>query len=84
MFFLPLFLFSPFLSFFFVSWMMPIVVAHMLLHCQLHCQCYCLVQDTFVIRLSINGFMCCSLVEKEGAREEGGKAGLREGVYGLC
>ena len=70
--------------FFFVSWMVPIVVADMLLHCQLHCQCYCLVQDTFVIRLSINGFMCCSLVEKEGAREEGGKAGLREGVYGLC
>ena len=43
-----------------------------------HCQCYCLVQETFVICLSINGFMCCSLVGKEGAREEGGKAGPRE------
>ena len=43
-----------------------------------HCQCYCLVQETFGIRLSINGFMCCSLVGKEGAREEGGKAGPRE------
>ena len=75
--------FSAFISFFsicffFVSWMVPIVVAHILLHCQLHCQRYCLVQDTFVIRLSINPFMCCSLVGKEGARGEGGKAGPRE------
>ena len=61
--------------FLFFSWMVPIVVAHMLLHCQFHCQCYCLVQDTFVIRLSINGLMCCSLVGKEGTREQGGKAG---------
>ena len=41
-------------------------------------KCYCLVQETFGIRLSINGFMCWSLVGKEGAREEGGKAGPRE------
>ena len=41
-------------------------------------KCYCLVQETFVIYLSINGFMCCSLVGKEGAREVGGKAGPRE------
>ena len=27
-----------------------------------------------MICLSINGFMCCSLVGKEGVREEGGKA----------